>query len=1158
MVGDRWIRQRRRRRAVSAAREIPAETRERQRRASDPESSAWVSANAGSGKTHVLAQRVLRLLLAGAAPGRILCLTFTKAAAANMSSRVFKQLAEWTALSDERLAEAIVASGASCPGEAELNFARKLFARAIETPGGLKIQTLHAFCERLLHMFPFEANVAAGFRVVEEREARELLREARAAAFAGARVDPDLAASLDMLARIAGAEGFETLLAATLRRRGEIAAFGDADAYATALRQRLGLQPDETEVAIRALMRDGGGGPRRWRAWADALLTGTKSDKDRATALIGAAATLDPELSLETYLTVFFTQNGPPRKVLATKAVAERFPDIVEQIYSERDRLDALGDRRRAAQAVARTRALVQVAEAVLARYAELKNARGWLDFDDLIARSLALLDNADAAWVLYKLDAGVDHILVDEAQDTSRPQWDILRKLTGDFLDGAGSSDKRRTFFAVGDEKQSIFSFQGAAPTMFDEMRREFARRHREANLPFAPVLLNLSFRSAPIVLEAVDKVFAVPEVWLGVSAGAEPPSVHVAIKSSLPGVVEVWPTIAPEPAPDPEDWRMPLDAPSRRDPAVLLAERIAAVVEGWLAPGSQERVFDAATGRPRPIGAGDILVLVRSRGALFEAMTRALRQAGVPSAGADRLTLADHIAVMDLVAAGRTALGEDDDLSLAAVLKSPLIGLDDEALMELAPGRAATLAGALAASRFHEAQRRVMRWRRRARTLSPFDFYARLLGADGGRRALLARLGHEAADAIDEFMARALAFEREAPPSLVSFLAEIEAADVAIKRDMEAEGDRVRVMTVHAAKGLEAPIVFLPDTCSAPSGRHDPKWLELAPSKLGEPPLFVWASKQDDDSAALAEARAAARAAAAGEHRRLLYVAMTRAAERLILCGFEGLRERPGDCWYNLARLGLDAVAREAPAPWNSARTIARMGEGARASEPFAPAGAVATTTAPEWLWTLPEPETTPISLAPSHYIARGSRAERRAGLEAGRLAHVLLQELPEIGPERRRSAAEAFLESRGGLLGSARRAELVERALDTLALPELAELFGPRSRAEVAVAGILPRPGAHGLAFSGRVDRLAVTADALHFADFKTGWAPGVGLPEDYVAQLALYRTALAPLYPGLEIRASLVWVEQGTVSPVSPRALDLAMERWTRGGDEKPSP
>jgi ATP-dependent helicase/nuclease subunit A len=1133
----------------AARREVPAPIRQKQQRASDPHVSAWVSANAGSGKTHVLVQRVLRLLLDGARPGGILCLTFTKAAAANMSARVFRELSDWTTLSNEKLVAAIVASGAPKPDEAGLNLARKLFARTIETPGGLKIQTIHAFCERVLHLFPFEANVAAGFRVLEEREASELMREARSAAFERALREPGLAAAIELIARVAGADGFDALLSATLRRREDLAAFGGVEAYATRLRRALGLEPHESIETIQQEMIEGGGGPRRWRDWALELGAGSKTDQERANGLRATAALDDAALALSLYISVFFTQAGPPRKVLATKAIAERYPAMVGQLYAEQDRLERLTDRLRSAEAVERSRALVCVAETVLKRYAGLENARGWLDFEDLVQRTRALLENTDAAWVLYKLDAGIDHILVDEAQDTSQPQWDILRELAADLLAGDSARAGRRTFFAVGDEKQSIFSFQGAAPTMFDAVRREFERGHFHAQRPFASVALNISFRSAPPVLESVDRVFAVEAVWRGVSAGEDKPPPHEAFHQLLPGLVEIWAPIAPQPAPEPADWRMPLDAASRDDPAVALAERIASVIQSWLSSDSGERVNDAKTGHPRRIRAGDIMILVRSRGPLFEAMTRALRRANIPSAGADRLTLRDHIAVMDLMAAGRAALREDDDLSLAALLKSPLIGLDDDALLALAPERTGTLAEALAGSdepRFTAAHRLIERWRLRA-TLSPFDFYARLMGVDGGRRALLGRLGPEAADAIDEFMALALDFERANAPSLTAFLAEVEAADVAIKRDMEAEAESVRVMTVHAAKGLEAPIVFIPDTCSAPSGRHDPKWLELEARSPGDPPLYVWATNKDEDSTPIRNARLAAQAVAAGEHRRLLYVAMTRAAQRLIIAGFEGVRARPADCWHNLVRLGLDAVLRAEPAPWNCEEIVWRFGRGALAAE----TGVQDTLTLAEaptaWLWTNAPRESLETPLAPSSIGgAVGARGfERRERMEAGRLAHALMQELPEVALDRRREVAERFLEAKGGALSPVRRSRLVARALEVLTLPELAPLFGPGSRAEVSIAGTLPRSGRPDLAFAGRVDRLAVAPEAVYLADFKTGDDPSSAPRAAYIEQLALYRAALAPLYPDREIKTYLVWIEAGRLTRVSPAALDSAL-------------
>ena len=717
-----------------------------QREASDPKNSAWVSANAGSGKTHVLAQRVIRLLLAGAPPSRILCLTFTKAASAHMADKVFDALAKWPRLEDSELSRAIVATGAPTPNAAELVDARKLFARVLETPGGLKIQTIHAFCERVLHLFPFEANAPAGFRPLDEREAAMARADAHARVFASA--DDALRSAIDRIAEFAGPDGFPPLLAETARLNETLASYGED--FPVKLAERLGVEPHEDERSVVAEMLHGGGGPTVWRTWARALDGGSTNDKKLAETLTKAAASSDPESALDFHLSAFLKKSDmTPRTKLATKATTEKFPDLVDALYAERDRLFALLDKRRAAAAVARSRDLHLVSRACERAYARAKAARGALDFDDLIVKTDALFQRADAAWILYKLDRGVEHILVDEAQDTSGRQWRILEKLAEDFLSGDGARTQGRTLFAVGDEKQSIFSFQGAEPHLFDAKRREFARRHKGAERPFVDLRLIHSFRSAPSLLDAVDKVFGVPEVWRGVSASDPVAPRHEAIRNRLPGVVEVWPTLIAETAPAPSEWRLPLDAERLTHPAVALADRIAAVVARWTSPGSPERVIDPASGEPRPIRPGDVLILVRSRGAFFNAMTRALRRARVPAAGADRLVLAEHIAVLDLCAAARAAILSDDDLSLASALKSPLVGLDDDDLMALAPGRRGSLAAALAAEpRYAAAEAAVARWRGRA-DLGPFDFFARLLGprrrtarvdrparAGGGRR--------------------------------------------------------------------------------------------------------------------------------------------------------------------------------------------------------------------------------------------------------------------------------------------------------------------------------------------------------------------------------------------------------------------------------------
>ena len=715
-----------------SARKIPGTTQARQALASDPEASAWVSANAGSGKTHVLAQRVIRLLLAGHAPSRILCLTFTKAAAANMAERVFKNLAVWSSLDDEALADAIAATGAPRTTDShELNFARKLFARAVETPGGLKIQTLHAFCERVLHAAPFEANVAAGFAIIEEAQQAQLIARAKTEVLTQARRDADLGAALE---RIAGDAGlvFADLLDEALGRR---EFFRTADA--TRLRLALGLEASDTPEKIACDLLEGGIAPARWPDIAAFLAGGTATDGKKGALFASASADFRAgrkDQALETWLAIFFNEkgHGDPAKTLLNKALANARPDLLQELLGEQARLLALRDKQAAAAAAARTEALGLLVKAILERYERLKAERQWLDFDDLIARTRALLGRSSARWVLQKLDAGIDHILVDEAQDTSLPQWDILDRISSDFFAGEGQSRRPRSFFAVGDEKQSIFSFQGAEPELFARKKTEFERRVQDAGQRFEPVTLTLSFRSAQGVLDAVDKVFSLPAHFHGLSAQADNTStVHEAWKRDLPSRVEIWNVVAAAEKEEKRDWKLPLDFQDEADPPVASARRIAQRIAGWLRPGSGETVDD--NGKRRPVRPGDVMILVRRRDAFFEAMIRALKEKGVPVAGADRLKLAQHIAVMDLVAIGRACLLPQDDLTLATALKTPLFAFDDDDLIALAPARPGSLHDAMLVSPAAKAQQACAtldRLRKMGRSLPPFAFFARLLG--------------------------------------------------------------------------------------------------------------------------------------------------------------------------------------------------------------------------------------------------------------------------------------------------------------------------------------------------------------------------------------------------------------------------------------------
>ena len=1148
---------------MTAPRRIPADVRDRQIAASDPEVSAWVSANAGSGKTHVLAQRVVRLLLDGVDPAKILCITFTKAAAATMANRVFETLARWTTLDDTALAAAIAEIGSGGSDAARRARARRLFATALETPGGLKVQTIHAFCARLLHQFPFEANVAARFTVLDGTAESQLLDElVLGVLFEGASApDGPIGKALARAITFAADQTLKDVVREAIAERHAVRAWLDAagsvDAAVAQLSATLGVALDDSIEAVEAEMLGDAMIPAsELAAIADVFAQGSSNDQEQSERFVSLAAATGDE-RLDIYLSIFCTAKLEPRKQVITGPMRKKHSALSERLVAEQERVCGLLERRRAVVLRDRTAALMTIVEAVLSRYQAEKDRRGLLDYSDLIDKTLALFESVTAAWVLYKLDLGIDHILIDEAQDTSREQWQIIETLAHEFAAGAGArGSTRRTLFAVGDDKQSIFSFQGAAPQMFAAMRQQFHIRFEAAGLILREVKFHVSFRSGESVLDAVDKVYQRPQAYTGLTADPVAP-VHQALPDAAPGEVEIWEPVEAEKGKEIEGWDAPFDLLRESSPQVQLAVRIAETVKVWCSRGR------------RP---GDVLVLVRQRGPLFEAIIRALKSRGIAVAGADRLILTEHIAVMDLMVLADALLLPHDDLALATVLRSPLFGFSDQQLFALAYQRTGSLRAALRAQAdgdpaFARAQARLDRLAERARHDTPFGFFARLLGAEGGRERFLARLGPEANDALDEFLNLALDYERRETPSLQGFLAWLRAARVEVKRDMEITRDEVRVMTVHGAKGLEAPIVILADTTTRPTGPRDPRLLFLPDSNAGpgSPDLLVWAQRQADDVPIVGAARGVVRQAAQNEYRRLLYVAMTRAIERLVVCGYEGQQRRPDGCWYDLVRDALWDPAAEEPGDAGG-QPVRRYRKGEPAQHAAQQAAAIAAVAAvhaaphaaqqefdfadvlPDWLARDAPGAVGAASVAPS--IARRASTAVAAkpdalALTRGRLLHRLLQALPDVPPERRAAAARRYLARNAEGFTDPEREAMIVQVLAVLDAPDFAPLFGPGSRGEVPVVGRIWGADPVPRTVNGQVDRLAITPDAVLIADYKTDRAPPPDVPPNYLVQIALYRAVLAKLYPGRTVRAALLWTEGPRLAELSAADLDQAL-------------
>ena len=1178
--------------------DIPLDTLLAQANASHPDHSAWVSANAGSGKTFVLARRVIRLLLNGTEPSRILCLTFTKAAAAEMSNRVFSELSSWTALSDDALKEKLKEIEGKIPDEATMQRARRLFARALETPGGLKIQTIHAFAERLLHQFPLEANVPAHFEILDDQLSAELLQMALSHAMRSARLGlrPDWQDALNRLIDHMGDGDIQTALTDLVRNREGFGRFLDMsegapaangaeglDAALNVLAHGLGLAPGESLDALDASLPYG---PGFDRAAIDALAslfeTGGKRDKDQAALMRALLVTDQLEDQIALWQQIFRRKDGAAKadSTMASKKMREADPSLSGRIDREQARLEALKDKRSALLTLDVSRALFTLADGVIGYYERSKAARGLMDFDDLILKAADLLRPINAAaWVHYKLDQGIDHILVDEAQDTNPHQWAIIRQLGEEFFSGDSGRAENRTIFAVGDEKQSIYSFQGAEPKWFANMRRFFKKRAAEAQKPFHDIKLRLSFRSTPHILRSVDAVFSSETTYEALSSDKEA-TTHEPIRRKDPGLVEIWPLYQPVDQEIDEDWAKPLDAQGDLSPPVQLSRMIARTIRHWI------EAKEPLEGRGRAIQAGDILVLVRKRGAFVTAVNRALKEEGLPVAGADRLALLDHIAVMDLLALGEVMLLPEDDLSLASILKSPLFGLSEDRLFDLAHQggkRQKSLWDSLKIctkqNEPHNADlvaiyEQLSQWQSQVDFQPPFDFFAQILGPDGKRRAFVERLGPEADEVIDEFLSRALDFEKSQTPNLQAFLAAMRQGGAEIKRDMGAADDQIRVMTVHGSKGLEAPIVFLVDGTGHPSSaQHHPHLVTLVPNEGNDPiesnpAPIVWKAPSAHQPKEVKHSLGKLDQEAEEEYLRLLYVAMTRAEDRLYLCGYQGKREASDNCWYQVAKRSLSDNLTETIHPlsgdivyrWHLAGSFApksQIPDQATAEEQEKPKDLPGwlTEAAPPPSTALPtlqpsraadreEADSTP-PLPPAPSLAQNNSAShvhqwepRRRGL----LIHSLFEHLPQLDEADRWHSGLAYLERMARDMPEDARHALLTEVIALLDHPDYSAFFSSQSIAELSITGHVTIHGEEHYV-SGQIDRLLVAERDVTLIDFKTNRKiPGnvEDIPFSYQLQMALYARLLAPLYPEKKIRCKLLWT-------AAPRIMEVTEDQ-----------
>ncbi len=1096
-----------------------------------PASSVFVSANAGAGKTSLLTSRVLMLLLSGVEPSRILCLTFTNAAAAEMSSRVLKRLGSWVMMDEDELKKTITEITGIAADKRLLAFARSLFAKVLDAPEGVRIQTIHGFCQSLLRRFPLEAGISPHFSLMDSRSEEEMLHTAKMRLFSQSTAnDQQAATALNALAREASEQTMRDVLKEIINNKQEFfslvrdaARLEDAKYH---IWKTLGVEPDvSAEALLTKYFVYDDEQLQKLRHIAALLSEGGDTDKQTAS---GLARWLEkPERNLQAaqaYCQTYLTKTDQTKRKNIFTAKTLHDEALIEILTSERDRALEFENKCRAIAIATRSCHILTVAHALLSFYEAEKQTHAQMDYDDLILTASRLLTISDiSSWVLYKLDGGIDHILVDEAQDTSPAQWHIIRALSEEFFAGKGTREAtERTLFIVGDEKQSIYRFQGADVRALKEMQDYFANRIKDSGGRAEVRSLNTSYRSLPAVLQAVDKVCADPALKGNITFN-DSPLEHIAHRTGHTGYVEVWPFTG-------KDDEINYSAKSR------LVKHIADTIASWLeAPMWLES-------KGRPVNAGDIMILVRTRTDLVGKISSALKRRNIPVAGIDRMQLTENLAVQDLIAFGQILLLPEDDLSLACVLKSPICNISEEALFQLAYNRGGRslwqrLGEEAANSKtLQDAYELIAAFRSKADFIAPFELYTLLLDTHAVRSRITGRMGEEYDDPIDEFLSQALVYERSHVPSLQGFIYWLNNSQSEIKRDMDQARGQVRIMTIHGAKGLQAPIVILPDTAKKPTVLEKMFWndesLPFWPEHAKAHDTYTNSLKEGEQSEIHAE------------YCRQLYVALTRAEDMLCIGGATENKKATTDTWYDIVFRSLQAVA----TPYQTAKGSGlRLGTPVllkkQSPAPTKPDGASQNIDFSYLNEQLAPPAEYAKPLTPSKFAddepAGISPLQARKTYSRGQCIHLLLQHLPDIAELKRVHLANQIADRFRATLDDKERTSCINEALGIITHTEFAKVFAQGSMAEVPVTGVVEIAG-RPYTVSGQIDRLSVGDDVL-IVDYKTGSMPPE-LPTAYLRQMTLYKLLLSKIYPKKQVHCALLWTSSARMQLIPDALLD----------------
>ena len=818
--------------------------------ASNPSENIWVQANAGTGKTTVLIRRLLRILFRNSynktdkTPG-ILCLTYTNAAAGEMRNRILDSLRKWAMSDDDKLIELLDGISEKTPANAEdLAFARRVFYMYIDNPDMLKIKTIHSFCEEILRRFPIEAGISPAWSLVSGAAQSVLLQDAFNKMINNSLKNVgNIQNTMDAFFKIIDIKSehfLADLNAMLLKHYKSFFQVDNVDKYREYFIDKtkhiLNLdKPVKTDFDMDNMIEI--------IEYIHGTVQGRKTPPQYLTNIINITAQyINNTVNFEKYKDLYLTAKNDVRTLVSKDSVllkeAERVYNIQQYLMNK--------------NVFENTLALFDLSLDFANTYKEIKQERNLLDFEDLILYTQKLFEKPDImGWVLSQLDVSLSHILVDEAQDTSPQQWNIMKMLAGDFFTDGNDADNR-SLFVVGDTKQSIYGFQNADPVAFAKSREQIAEQIKQNYRTIKEVALDQSFRSVEPVLKTVDYFFSDTSV---VAETGFYNNRHACYRKGDIGFVELHNLLKYE------------DVAHKTK---LYVRDIADKIESLI--------------RDEKYSPSDIMVLLQKRGSFANPLMVELKRRGIDVAGSDRVKLPLFPAIKDLLHLIRFCIDNKNDYSLCCVLKSPIYRLKERDILKLCDSKNVSENRCVFDCLYElypDVYNDLIDIIEKSKTLAPYSFFSFVLNKNNNRQKIISGLGKHVIDPIEEFMSMCLAYERTQSGTLYHFIKWFITGDSEIKRDMD-ESAGVRIMTVHGSKGLASPVVFLIDTVYFPQIESVLNLNHLHNNSNYD--LWLWKTHNTEITQAIAEKN---KSDAVAEYYRLLYVAMTRTRDRLYIYG-------------------------------------------------------------------------------------------------------------------------------------------------------------------------------------------------------------------------------------------------------------------------------